>query len=107
MSELSKDPWRTTSIALKWCTRTTHEKWRQVGLGVLQRGLEQRGDVDAGRQVIAVHGNRHHRALMERCLEEDTGRFWDLVYKYWRPRGPHDGVSRESIDLAEFREELE
>ncbi len=107
LSEPKSNPWKTTSVALKWCCRTSHEKWRQVGHAVLERGFEPPSELHAGRQAVAVHGNRHHRAVMEACLEEDPGRFWDLVYKYWRARGPHDGVSREAIDLEQYRPELE
>lgn len=101
------EAWNTTKIALKWCCRTTHDKWRRVGHGVLDRGLEAAADLTAGREVIAIHANRDHRSAMERCLGEDSIRFWDLVYKYWRARGPHDGASRETIDLDKYKAELE
>lgn len=99
--------WKTTRVALKWCCRTSHDRWRAVGDAVLARGSEQAHDLGAGKATIEVHRNRTHRERMSRCLAEDPIRFWDLVYKYWRARGPHDGASREEIDLDEFRGELE
>ena len=107
MSEqLARDPWKTTRIVLKWCCRTDHDRWKKVGEGILARGFESAKDLDAGAAVIKVHNNREHRKSLTECLESDPIRFWDLVYKYWRPRGPHDGASRETIDLADFKDRL-
>ena len=104
MSEsLSQDPWKTTRIVLKWCCRTDHERWQKVGHGILKRGFESAKELGAGEAVIAIHNNREHRSTLTRCLGEDPIRFWDLVYKYWRARGPHDGASRETIDLERYK----
>ncbi|MEM7163927.1 MAG: hypothetical protein AAF581_00600 [Planctomycetota bacterium] len=94
--------WQTTRIALKWNCRTSHNKWRRVGDAVLARGFEQGADLTAGEQLIANHKNSGHRDKMTACLHEDPILFWDLVYKYWRARGPHDGLSRETINVDEF-----
>ncbi len=101
------EQWKTTRIALKWCARTSHRRWNLVGECVLARGHEKAYDLEAGQKLIGIHRNRNHCESMNICLQEDPIRFWDLVYKYWRARGPHDGVSRETIDLDEYRDELE
>jgi len=91
--------WTTVRVALKWCCRTRHRRWKAIGEAVLNRGFEETGSLEAGVQAINVHTNRANRVVMEQCLAEDPARFWDMVYKYWRSRGPHDGISRETIDL--------
>lgn len=91
--------WQTTRIALKWNCRTGHNKWKHVGEAILARGFEESTATAAGMQLISNHKHREHRATMEHCLMDDPILFWDLVYKYWRARGPHDGASRETIDL--------
>lgn len=104
---VGSDAWKTTRIVLKWSCRTSHDRWKKVGLAILARGFETADSVSAGEELISTAPNRDHRAALERCLQEDPGRFWDEVYKYWRARGPHDGLSRETIDLSEFKSDLE
>lgn len=104
---LSSNPWETARIVLKWCCQTSHDKWKRVGAAVLTRGFETAMDLAAGQAVIEVHNHREHRGSLEECLREDPIRFWDLVYQYWRVRGPHDGESRETIDLRRFKDRLE
>ncbi len=101
------EQWQTSRVALKWNCRTQHDRWKLVGGAILVRGTEQSLDLSAGQVIIEGHKNRDHRTAMKACLSEDPIRFWDLVYKYWRPRGPHDGLSRETINLDSLKGELE